>query len=52
MKAKEKWRYSAMDASAIDGGEWSSSRPWRFIPRVRASDTHWTGGWVGPRVPQ
>jgi hypothetical protein len=32
--------------SALDGGEWSSSRLCRFTP----ADTHWIGGWVGPRV--
>jgi len=26
--------------SALDGGEWSASRPGRFIPRERAPDTH------------
>jgi hypothetical protein len=30
--------------SAVDGGEWSASRPFRFTP-----GTHWIGGWVGPR---
>jgi hypothetical protein len=34
--------------SALDGSEWSASRPGRFIPRERALDTHWIGGWVGP----
>jgi hypothetical protein len=36
--------------SALDGGEWSDSRPGRFTPRERAPGTHWIGGWVGPRV--
>jgi hypothetical protein len=36
--------------SALDGGEWSVSRPGRFTPRERASGTHWIGGWVGPRA--
>jgi hypothetical protein len=31
--------------SALDGGEWSASRPDRFTPRKRASGTHWIGGW-------
>jgi hypothetical protein len=35
---------------ALDGGEWSASRPCRFIPRERAPRTHWIGGWVGPRA--
>jgi hypothetical protein len=34
--------------SALDGGEWSASRPARFIPREREPGTHWIGGWVGP----
>jgi hypothetical protein len=36
--------------SALDGGEWSASRPYRIIPRERAPGTHWVGGWVGPRA--
>jgi hypothetical protein len=28
-------------------GEWSASRPCRFIPEERVSGTHWIGGWVG-----
>jgi hypothetical protein len=36
--------------SALDGGEWSASRPGRFTPRERASGTHWIRGWVGPRA--
>jgi hypothetical protein len=36
--------------SALDGGEWSASRPGRFTPRERASGTHWKGGWVGLRA--
>jgi hypothetical protein len=27
--------------SALDGGEWSASRPGRFTPRERAPGTHW-----------
>jgi hypothetical protein len=38
--------------SALVGGEWSASRPGRFIPGERAAATHWIGGWVGPRVGQ
>jgi hypothetical protein len=34
--------------SALDGGEWSASRPFRFTPGKRAPGTHWIGGWVGP----
>jgi hypothetical protein len=36
--------------SALDGGEWSASRPGRFTHRERAPGVHWTGGWVGPRA--
>jgi hypothetical protein len=37
-------------ASALDGGEWSASRPGRFTPKERAPGTHWIGGLVGPRT--
>jgi hypothetical protein len=36
--------------SALDGGERSASHPGRFIPRERASGTHWIGGRVVPGV--
>jgi hypothetical protein len=36
--------------SALVGGEWSASRPSRFTPRERTPNTHWIGGWVGPRA--
>jgi hypothetical protein len=36
--------------SALDGGEWSASRPGRFIPGERPPGTHQVGGWVGPRA--
>jgi hypothetical protein len=32
--------------SALDGGEWSASRPCRFTPALPRR----IGGWVGPRV--
>jgi hypothetical protein len=35
---------------ALVGGEWSASRPYRFIPRERAPGTHWIGGWVDPKT--
>jgi hypothetical protein len=35
--------------SALDGNEWSASRPCRFIRRERVSGTHWIG-WMGPRA--
>jgi hypothetical protein len=46
-------RYSSYSftTSALDGGEWSASRPGRaFTPGERTPGTHWTGGWVGPRA--
>jgi hypothetical protein len=36
--------------SALDGGEWSASRPGRFTPKERAPGTHRIRGWVGPRA--
>jgi hypothetical protein len=36
--------------SALDGGEWSDSRPGCFTPKERVSGTHWIGGWVGLRT--
>jgi hypothetical protein len=36
--------------SALDGGEWSASRPGRFTPRERAPGIHWIGDWMGPRA--
>jgi hypothetical protein len=53
MKARiGEWRYNSTHflTSALDGGELSASRPGRFTPGERASDTHWIGGWVGPRA--
>jgi hypothetical protein len=46
------WMYSSTHSltSAVDGYEWSASRPGRFTPRERAPGTHWIGGWVGPRA--
>jgi hypothetical protein len=39
---------STHPTSALDGGEWSASRPGRFTPRERVSGVHWIGGWMGP----
>jgi hypothetical protein len=37
--------------SALDGGEWSASRPGRALPpRERTTGTHCRGGCVGPRA--
>jgi len=35
--------------STLDGNEWSASRPGHSTPQEIAPDTHWIGGWVGPR---
>jgi hypothetical protein len=46
-------RYSSYSftTSALDGGEWSESRPGRaFTLEERTPGTHCTGGWVGPRA--
>jgi hypothetical protein len=46
------WRYISTHSltSALDGGEWSASRPGRFTPRERTPSTPWRGGWVGTRT--
>jgi hypothetical protein len=36
--------------SALVGGEWSASRPCRFIPGKGPPATHWIGGWVDLRA--
>jgi hypothetical protein len=36
--------------SALVGGEWSASRPGRFIPGERPPGIHCIGGWVDPRA--
>jgi hypothetical protein len=36
--------------SALGGSEWAASCPSCFTSGERASDTHWIGGWVGPRA--
>jgi hypothetical protein len=46
-------RYSSysFSTSALDGGEWSASRPGRALaPRKGPPSTHCTGGWVGLRA--
>jgi hypothetical protein len=52
MKTYWEWRYSSTHSltSALDGGEWSASRPGRFTLMERAPITHWIGGWVGSRA--
>jgi hypothetical protein len=36
--------------SALDGGEWSASRPGCFTLRERAPGTNWIGECVGPKA--
>jgi hypothetical protein len=36
--------------SALAGGEWSTSRPGRFICGERAPGTHWIGDWMDPKA--
>jgi hypothetical protein len=38
--------------SALDGGEWLTSRPSSFIPVEMVLGTHWMGGLVSPRFGQ
>jgi hypothetical protein len=45
-------KFHAFLTSVLVGGEWSASRPGRLTPAERAPDTHWIGGWVGPRTDQ
>jgi hypothetical protein len=55
---EQTWVYSSTNGnesrkslliSALDGGEWSASRPGRFNPREIASGTQWIGGCIAPR---
>jgi hypothetical protein len=43
------WRHAFL-ISALEGGEWSASRPGRFTLGERVPGTHWIGGWVSPRA--
>jgi hypothetical protein len=47
MKAGVEVQLHTFLTSALDGGEWSVSRPGRFIPTERGPGTHSTGGWGG-----
>jgi hypothetical protein len=31
---------------ALDGGDWSNSRPGHFTPEEIVTSTHWIGGWL------
>jgi hypothetical protein len=55
MEAQGERMYSSYSLTtlALNGGEWSASRPGRAsAPRERTPGTHWTGGWVGHRASQ
>lgn len=43
------WRYISAILDLGNRWEWPASRPFRFIPGETAPDTHWIGGWTGPR---
>jgi len=47
-----KWGYSSTHSESRHQMEVSSQLQLqlRFTPREQAAGTHWTGGWVGPRV--
>jgi hypothetical protein len=36
--------------SALVGGEWSASHPYRLTPGEGGPDTHQTGNWVGSKA--
>jgi hypothetical protein len=36
--------------SALDGGQWSASRPFFFTPGKRITGNSWIRGWLGPRT--
>jgi hypothetical protein len=40
---------SSFSTSALDGAEWSASRPGRALA-PRKGPAHCTGGWLGPRA--
>jgi hypothetical protein len=55
MEALGDRRYSSysFSISALDGGEWSASRPGHALPPGKGPPppgTHCTGGWLGPRA--
>jgi hypothetical protein len=50
-KVERRYSSYSLSTSALDGGEWSVSRPGHaFTPGERTPGTHCTGGWVGPRA--
>jgi hypothetical protein len=47
---REEYSFYSFTTSALDGGEWSVSRPSCALPSEKDASTHRTGGWVGPRA--
>jgi hypothetical protein len=47
---EKKYSSYSFSTPALDGGEWSASRPGRTLPPGKDLGTHCTGGWVGPRA--
>jgi hypothetical protein len=49
--AKGKKRYNSYSflTSTLERGEWSASRPGRFLSPGKDPGTHWIGGWMGLR---
>jgi len=43
-------KHHATKDTALDGSEWSVSRPGRSTHRERDPGTRWKGGWVGPKA--
>jgi hypothetical protein len=47
---QEIWSVPPFLSSALDNGEWSTSRHGRFTPGERSPGTHSVRGWVGRRA--
>jgi hypothetical protein len=47
---ERRYSFYSFLTSALDGGEWSASRPDRALSRERTPGAHCTGGWVGLRA--
>jgi hypothetical protein len=54
LRHEDIWESGGIDppfsTSALDGGEWSESRPGRFNPGKTARGAHRVGGWVDSKV--
>jgi hypothetical protein len=47
---EEKILYYSFLTFALDGGEWSASRPEHALPPRKDIGTRWIGSWVGLRA--